>query len=229
MFTILPSFINLWAFRIKKEQGLVFMKSIAHKLVGCAFERQLLETFPTWTQIRDGSNRPDFDCGGFYVEAKGSYVENGGRPKWYQFGNFPQLDKPVLYAFGYHHLYGIQLLEKVLPSNFLISQVNATIRFNPIYFVSSHIVHAMLEKEFFTSKKEGEQYFCIKPRHLDRVIDGESFKRKGVVVDTQSHYGLDRRDFILDPPKKRKKFGKDKLGFLLNIEHESKAIDFFNL
>tara|TARA_Y100000310_G_C20517452_1_gene731924 strand:+ start:179 stop:829 length:651 start_codon:yes stop_codon:yes gene_type:complete len=200
--------------------------------IGTRFENILMEDFPEfypsrqgdWGTRQDLKVLPDLFNGALGLEAKAGYRNYGTRPKLYQIENFPTLESPVAYVFGFHGLEGS--LKKVTQKTkwgrerYLKEHMNIL----RAYFVSQTIVSKIWDAEARASKKRQEYYCVLKERFLKNIIQNNTFERKERVCKPEIYYDLQLKDYLRLMPEDN--FNNFPYGVILHKRQDKEVIGF---
>ena len=172
--------------------------SLVSDAVGLIYEDRLKDQFPELKRTQR-LNHPDFTAGTFYVEAKAGYRDYGVRFKRYQVEEFQKLDKPTIYALGFHAFPRLMQFKGRKNKRRLVQTMMRLLTFPEEYVISDQVVQTVWNQERRTSSK-GFEYCTAKRRFFEQMIRGGLIVRNGAEHDTHEYYGINPDDFVLQLP-----------------------------
>ncbi|MBX4212559.1 hypothetical protein KW787_03860, partial [Candidatus Pacearchaeota archaeon] len=158
--------------------------------IGNRFEDMIQEQFPDFQRAEE-DNLPDFFNGKFRAEAKVGFWNYGVQLKEYQVKKFKRIrETPVIYIAGFHLFENAldRLAEKSTEEKKDILRNGMQI--SNAYLVSQKIIEKIWKEEHHISEKEQHVYCCLKRRHLDNIIEDNSFKRQGKDKNCSQYYHI---------------------------------------
>lgn len=178
------------------------MSSLSH-VIGKEFERVFYDSFPGFINTTADKNVPDFyhPILDFWVETKTGNSRWGPRIHRYQIDRFKRMDKPVVYALGFHNFDNaiLRLSGRSEKQQRKILQKDMTLK--TIVFVNSDLIASIWNKDSRVSKKEGTKYLTLKLSTVRNLLEDRPFRRfKKRISSPSVYYGFESQDFCMLGP-----------------------------
>lgn len=197
--------------------------------IGDWFEVVVQTNLPGLTKADDEhGTRPDFTSEAFDAEAKAGFWEYGVQLKERQVDRFASNGKPLIYLIGYHAIEGLKKKTKRMHEGDIDQFLQDNAQMHSAYLVSNEVIQKIWKREHRTAASDpGWNYFSVRPRHLDSIINNKPFMRGGVRYMPSKRYELRRSKLLLQPaPNLRGVKSGLQFGTILDREKDEAVIEY---
>lgn len=187
--------------------------------IGLKFERFLEEKFSELISTKNDKNLPDFYHPelNFWIEAKVGNILWGPRIKDYQVERFDNLDKPVIYALGFHNFHDAHKNLKQATEKSRQKFLDKKLLIMDVYFIENSLIKKIWEKEGRVNAKGTSSYCMIKKGVIKNIITNRTFKRHEQNIScAEAFYEYNKDDFLIE---KLKNTNNVNYGIIMNKEH----------